>query len=419
MNRVTPIAVVLTTLALIATAIACGQGEGTATATATSTRPVATGSDTPTPAATPPAWATAPQLGLFLADADGSKVRRIWDGEASHPQWSPDGRQIAIFGEKDGRAGIYVIDRGTRAGTYAGSSSNVQLRWSPDGRRLLLRPLAGSGQAPGDAHLAIVDASTGKEHSLGADGIYGEWSPDGLRIAFSGPDCRDGEHRRVYDLGSGAITDLMPQYPDASVYLSQSWSLLAYFKGHIFYADTPPDPTLYVADLDGSHERALFTPPQGTYPSRPAWSPDGAWIVYNTRLNGGLYLLRADGTGSPITLASPGQDSYAAEWTADSTRLLMYAGQEAFIYNVRDSTKTALAVGFAARWSPDGSRVVSMRNVGGAAASQITVYEVATGTTSTVDTDPSVMPFDPQWSPDGRTIAFIALRGPTDYGICI
>lgn len=413
MNRRALIAAVLTTFTLVAAATACGGREAAGTPTPSAVADANTPAPTRTP--TPPPWAVHPELGLFLADADGGNIRRIWDGDASFPQWSPDGRRIAIFGEKEGKAGVYVIDPDTGAATYAGSSSNVQIRWSPDGRNLLLRPLNGSSQTPGAGHLAIVDASTGEEHPLDADGIYGEWSPDGLRIAFSGPECADGERRRAYDLRSGTIADLAPQYADASAYLSPNWSHVAYFRGRIFYTDAPPDPTLYVADPDGSHERALFTGPQGTYPSRPAWSPDGAWIVYNTRLNGGLYLLRADGTGGPITLAAPGQDSYAADWTADSTRLVVYNGDQTFIYNVRDSTETSVTVGSLARWSPDGSRLIS----GGGTTSPLAIYDIITGTTSPVRTDPSVIPFDPRWSPDGHTIAFIGASGPRDYGICI
>jgi dipeptidyl aminopeptidase/acylaminoacyl peptidase len=68
-------------------------------------------------------------------------------GAAWAPVWSPDGRRLAFYADRDGRARLWVWDRDRDAlrrvshalvRPYFGFE---QPRWSPDGRRLLVKLL--------------------------------------------------------------------------------------------------------------------------------------------------------------------------------------------------------------------------------------------------------------------------------------
>ena len=45
-------------------------------------------------------------------DADGGNVRRLTDSEADDrcPQWSPDGKMLSFYSERDGDREIYVMN---------------------------------------------------------------------------------------------------------------------------------------------------------------------------------------------------------------------------------------------------------------------------------------------------------------------
>jgi len=269
--------------------------------------------------------------------------------------------------------------------------------------------------------LEIIDVATGSRKRLTA-GIYGEWSPDGRRISFSGPTCERREDRRMLDLETGKATDLAPAYPEASVHISPDWTRIAYFKG------PPPGPgsadetaTLYVADLDGSNEHALPTGPLG--PGWVVWSPDGNWLSYTARTPGGWpedqrpYLIRSDGSGSPVALAERGGVS---GWSPDSSMVAVGNEAGAFLYNVHDESRVPVWDGIVRHfaWSPDGSRVAFTAAVPGQDRADLYIYDLATRSSIRV-TDAPIYAARPEWSPDGRRVAFLAIPGGYGYGLCV
>ena len=91
-------------------------------------------------------------LDLFVANADGSEVRRLTNDSATvgAPEFvRPNGDQIVFQSSKGGRPQIWIINRdgtGRRALTM-GEFANSQPAVSPDGRKILfvsLRPVPGS-----------------------------------------------------------------------------------------------------------------------------------------------------------------------------------------------------------------------------------------------------------------------------------
>src|SRR6185436_14620342 len=78
---------------------------------------------------------------------------------------------------------------------------------------------------------------------------------------------------------------------------------------------------LFMAAADGSNEHPLVTPADVDYD--PAWSPDGASIVFTSECNGSadLYRVKPDGTGLERLTDNPAYDDQAA-FSPDGQRLV-------------------------------------------------------------------------------------------------
>ncbi|MFZ0857861.1 MAG: winged helix-turn-helix domain-containing protein [Candidatus Acidiferrales bacterium] len=86
----------------------------------------------------------------YVVNAEGGLVQEILaqEGEQSVPAWSPDGEQIAIAVNADAPAdpraprGIYIVDRKTRAAKkVANSDGFTSPMWSPDGKYFTAKTL--------------------------------------------------------------------------------------------------------------------------------------------------------------------------------------------------------------------------------------------------------------------------------------
>ncbi len=178
-----------------------------------------------------------------------------------------------------------------------------------------------------DGHIWIVDGSTGVRtqitHGDGGVDFDPHWSPDGQQLVF--------RTERVH----------------------------------------PPDPTgtgydgIFVIRVDGTDEHAVNPAGGGLF---PAWSPDGATIMFSSpRPDGreGLFTVRPDGTGLR-DLATYGEH---VGWSPDGRQLLVDRNASSGTQNwdiwigAADATNlrqltTATGDDHFAAWSPDGARVL-------------------------------------------------------------
>jgi Tol biopolymer transport system component len=214
--------------------------------------------------------------------------------------------------------------------------------WAPDGRRIVFErdlPYWGDDRF----QLASVPAGGGLTRRV-TSGPYDAMptvSPNGRRIAFVRLTRTEGaatvslytverRNRRVSPLLSDGL-DLTPAWsPDGTTIV---FARLAERSSPIDQA------TLYLADADGSHIRAL-----GSVPVRgvsPAWSPDGRRIAFvsfsdhngtdcaaeSCSPNGEIYVVAADGTGLTRLTTSKADDEHPA-WSPDGSRLAFASGFE-------------------------------------------------------------------------------------------
>lgn len=170
---------------------------------------------------------------------------------------------------------------------------------SPDGRRIAFlgrppAPPAGGGPDTGyDLFVAPADGGAPErltEHPGDEGGPV--WSPDGRRIAYTfdaGLAGRDGASRSAAPLHSGVA--VVPVGPTA---------------GPTAGPDAPEGPLTLLTDAS--------LPPRGTPAGPPAWTPDGAALVWaapageDGAVFDALHLLPADGAAAPYPLVTAEAD---------------------------------------------------------------------------------------------------------------
>ena len=87
------------------------------------------------------------------------------------------------------------------------------------------------------------------------------------------------------------------------------------FRG--YFGSSEGDYALYVARADGCSPRRLT---QGA--SNPSWSPDGAWIAFDTSGGGPLRKIHPDGSGlTRIDTGLPGDHDISPTWSPDGASI--------------------------------------------------------------------------------------------------
>src|SRR6266542_729660 len=176
--------------------------------------------------------------------------------------WSPDGSKIAFESDRAGGLHVFVMNvdgAGVRRLT-SGPGDDFHPAWSPDGTRIAYI----GGKFPSlDIYVMDADGSNPSRLTT-APGIDADpaWSPDGSRIVFSSQ--RDNRTLRASD---------------------------------------PYEGDLFLMDAGGAGQRRIVG--GGGY--KPAWSPDGSVIAFNSDRAGPfqIYLIHPDGSGLARLVGSP------------------------------------------------------------------------------------------------------------------
>src|SRR6185437_11409617 len=77
---------------------------------------------------------------IYTMDPDGSNAVRLTSNPGNYsPAWSPDGSQIAFYGNHTGAIGIYVMTANGGNQHMIGPEGASDPTWSPDGTKIAFR----------------------------------------------------------------------------------------------------------------------------------------------------------------------------------------------------------------------------------------------------------------------------------------
>ncbi|HEY7114349.1 MAG TPA: prolyl oligopeptidase family serine peptidase [Thermoanaerobaculia bacterium] len=246
---------------------------------------------------------------VWVADTRRGESRNLTDGKGSSwsPHWSPDGRRLAFYSDRDGLARSWVWSPATG---QMRRISDVIVRpwggsfmaWTPDGRALVVpvvpegmtleqmanlgRPAAAdkSGAAGGPTVTVFAFQPNAPE----AKTESAAWSVELLRSDIA-----------VINADSGAVRRIVSNEKTAGYWISPDGARVAYMV-HRGFESAQSQQQLYELDVvptGGGRPRTLAGGIPEQFGVGASWSPDGKTVAYLTE-KGDCFLVPADG-GAP------------------------------------------------------------------------------------------------------------------------
>jgi len=252
---------------------------------------------------------------LMIADSDGHNSQQILNTTnlpVLSPAWSPNGQWLAYVSFSDNRSGANVwrqdISTGTRQPVARFDGSASAPAWSPDGKSLAL-----AVATRGNTDIYVLGVASGERRRLTkhqAIDTEPAWSPDGRYLVFTSDRSGRPQIYRVSRNGGKAerLTREGKENAGASYDPTGKRLVMVTNRGQgagyqigVFYPESGRTDVLTDGTLDES----------------PTFSPNGAMILYATRLgsDGVLAAVSADGRVRQVLKLTDG-DVREPAWSA-------------------------------------------------------------------------------------------------------
>ncbi|HUE47621.1 MAG TPA: Tol-Pal system beta propeller repeat protein TolB [Steroidobacteraceae bacterium] len=229
---------------------------------------------------------------LIVADADGVNQHLVLESRfpLMSPSWSPDGQWLAYVSFETKHSGVYVqlVRSGERRQVSARAGVNGAPEWSPDGRKLALT----LGGGAGNPDIYILDLTSQDLTRITDDPAIDTepvWAPDGHSLYFTSDRAgsaqiyqiaaQPGAHPKRITFG-GSYNARPRVSPDGSQLAMVTLDNGAY--------------RIAVQDLASGTVRVLS---HGRLDESPSFAPNGATLIYSERdaERGALATVSTDG----------------------------------------------------------------------------------------------------------------------------
>jgi Tol biopolymer transport system component len=216
-----------------------------------------------------------PVTGAVAAPA--SPISQRFQGGRFAPEWSADGTRLAYILERvpqqvaSRTIVIQSVATGVEQETHATLRiGNDFLRWSPDGRFLIVR----GSDAAHPFGCYTLDARTGDVVDAMPNGYWAEWSADGKAVAYARN--RGPAGLRLRDVATGQETELSPGPLGNHLAVSPDRQWLAFPQ----YDNPPKVAMLTIVPFKGGDRRDAFrlVLPEGF--GGLGWSADGRYLFF-------------------------------------------------------------------------------------------------------------------------------------------
>jgi Tol biopolymer transport system component len=231
-------------------------------------------------------------------------TRDNWSSE--YPALSPDGRQVACAGYRDGRQALFLIDAltGARRVLVGGLVNIGESAWSPDGKRIAFR----AGRQANNA-IFVVNANGSGLRALTPDINYFSpaWSPDGGTIAYVALEYQGSQPRQFIkflnfstNATRSVVLPFVGDFAGNGFFVSGlDWSANGAYMVMQVLSRASSASSIYRIAPNGSGLRQLTAGTRSNPDYYPSISPDSRSVLFAhfTRQGYQLRVMNADGTG--------------------------------------------------------------------------------------------------------------------------
>lgn len=313
MTRSRRFAILLSALAMAATAIGFGLSSG-------------------------PAGAAFPgKNGLIAFDSDGRVPDDPWSGQ-------PDRIEVV---NPDGSGRHQIIDAADLGDVFEVGSP----KWSADGKKITFHTYSEVGEGEGDPlyQIWVMNADGTNPHVItngmpGLSGVeYPAWSPDGTKIVFEAGDGLHGDQIWVMDADGNNAHAIMNTMSATNPAWSPDGNKIAFER----WNDSTHRKEIWTMNPDGSSPTKLYDAQPA---EKPEWSPDDGKIAFEVHdyvlSKRDIWVMDANGS-NPDAITDDG-DSFAPAWSPDGEKIaymhhnVMEKRDEIWLMNPNGSGKAAL-----------------------------------------------------------------------------
>jgi eukaryotic-like serine/threonine-protein kinase len=355
---------------------------------------------------------------VYVVDAAGGNPRKLVDGDAIQPSWSPSGDTIVYWSNNGGQRDLFTVP--VRGGVRTAVTNDPAIDWapvwSPDGKFVYFSSDRGgamniwriavdqkSGRPTGEA----TPVTTGVQASASLSSL----SRDGTRLAF---------RSRVASINPVAIP-FDPSTNHAGVPIVLDGSNNIRLPG-----DVSPDGTELAYFSIGEHQEDIFIgPSDGTKLHRltddrgrdraPVFTRDGKSVVFYSNRDGGwgIWVIRTDGSnlrklaeikpGSVYPVSSPLDDTVVFSSTQPGIGVHSVPLSGGAPPSPLPNTITASGYFLPTSWSKDGARLCGVLVADSGRASGVAVYDFQSHAITSISSDET---FGVRWLPDARRVLY-------------